>query len=77
MNIDRIVSLAQVVLSVVYLAGFFWLIYLFADGQIRTPIEWRDQMSIMMGALTTGVTLIVNFWFSRSRSVEKPPSGQA
>jgi hypothetical protein len=76
-NVDYTVTAAQVILSVVYLAGFFWLIYLFADGQIRTPAEWRDQMGIMMGALTTGVTLIVNFWFSRSRSVEKPPSGQA
>jgi len=75
-NIDRIITTAQVTLSIVYLAGYFWLLYLFAGGEIRTPAEWRDQMGVLMGVLTTGVPLIVNFWFARSRSTSVPPTGQ-
>lgn len=75
-DIDRVVTIAQVALSIAYLSGYFWLLYLFADGQIKTPAEWRDQMSVLMGVLTTGVPLIVNFWFARSRSTSKPPTGQ-
>jgi hypothetical protein len=76
MNIDRIVTVAQIALSIVYLGGYLWLLFLFADGRIKTPVEWRDQMSVLMGVLTTGVPAILQFWFARSRAIAVPPMGQ-
>jgi hypothetical protein len=75
-NIDRVVTAAQITLSIIYLSGYLWLLYLFANGAIKTPAEWRDQMSVLMGVLTTGVPSILQFWFARSRASEKPPTGQ-
>ena len=71
MNVSRTVSNAQIGLSVLYSIGYFVMLYLFMSGKIRTPVEWRDQMSVLLGALTTGQGLILNFWFMRARETGK------
>lgn len=43
---------------------------LFLLGKIQTPPEWRDQLGILLGVLTSGVLLILNFWFTRERPRE-------
>lgn len=70
MNVNRTVSNAQIALSTLYTAGYFLMLWLFLDGRIKTPIEWRDQLSVLLGVLTTGEMLILNFWFMRSREKE-------
>lgn len=67
MNVSTTISGAQIALSIAYTVGYFVMLYLFMSGEIRTPVEWRDQMSVLLGALTTGQGLILNFWFARSR----------
>jgi len=67
MTSDRTVAIAQVGLSALFLAGYFAMLALFLLGAIRTPPEWRDQLGILLGVLTAGVMLILQFWFSRSR----------
>lgn len=76
MNVDRIVSFAQIALSVCYIVGYFWVLHLFIEGAVKTPIEWKDQVSVLMGVLTTGVPMVLQFWFARSRATEKPPGVQ-
>lgn len=67
MSSDRIVAAAQVLLSGVYLTGYFWTLGRFIDGDIATPKEWESALNNIIGALTAGVGLILAFWFSRSR----------
>lgn len=67
MTTARSVARAQIVLSVVFLAGYFAMLALFLLGYIRTPPEWKDQLGILLGVLTGGAMTIIQFWFSRSR----------
>lgn len=69
---SRIQAAAQVGLSVLFLAGYFFMLGLFLLGKIHTPPEWRDQLSILLGVLTSGVLIILNFWFTRERPREVP-----
>ena len=64
---QRIVATAQIALSAVFLIGYFVMLALFLLGKIATPPEWRDQLGILLGVLTAGVMLVLQFWFSRSR----------
>jgi hypothetical protein len=64
----QLIGAAQISLSVLFLAGYFVMLGLFLWGKIHTPIEWKDQLSVLIGVLTAGVMLILNFWFSRSRT---------
>lgn len=75
-NIDRVVGVAQILLSISYIVGYFWVLHLFIAGHVKTPIEWKDQVSVLMGVLTTGVPMVLQFWFARARPHEKPPTGQ-
>ncbi len=70
MNTARLQAASQIVLSVLFLAGYFVMLGLFLLGEIRTPPEWRDQLGILLGVLTSGVLIIVNFWFTRERPRE-------
>ncbi len=70
MNTARLQAGSQIVLSVLFLAGYFVMLGLFLLGEIRTPPEWRDQLGILLGVLTSGVLIIVNFWFTRERPRE-------
>lgn len=67
MTSARSVAWAQVLLSAVFLAGYFAMLALFLLGHIKTPPEWKDQLGVLLGVLTAGVMLILQFWFSRSR----------
>lgn len=75
MTSARIVAGAQIGLSIVFLVGYFIMLTLFLLGHIRTPPDWRDQLSILLGVLTAGVTNVLAFWFSRSRSTGEPEKG--
>ena len=70
MNTDRVVAWAQIVLSVLYVAGYFVMLAMFLLGYIRTPVEWKDQLGVLIGVLTAGVMLILQFWFSRARPTQ-------
>ena len=61
---------AQIALSVVFLFGYFVMLALFLLGHIKTPPEWRDQLGILLGVLTSGVVIVLNFWFNRERPKE-------
>lgn len=70
MNPHRVTAAAQIVLSLLYVGGYFVMLGLFLLGHIRTPVEWKDQLGVLIGVLTAGVMLILQFWFSRTRANE-------
>lgn len=72
----RTAAFAQIGLSILFIVGYFSLVYLFLDGRIRTPAGWREVLMTLIGALTTGVGQILSYWFSRQRtSVAGPEEG--
>lgn len=81
MNFERfkphLVATAQVLLSCLFLGGYFIMLGLFLLGHIKTPVEWKDQLGVLIGVLTAGVMLILNFWFSRSRPTTNEPQENA
>ncbi len=69
------VMTAQVVLSAVFILGYFFLIYEFMRGHVRVPIEFKDMFMTLLGVLTAGVGIILSFWFQRQREQTSPQQG--
>ena len=64
---SRIISFAQIALSVVFLIGYFGVLAAFLLGYVKTPPEWSQALTALLGVITGSVLTIVGFWFSRSR----------
>jgi hypothetical protein len=64
---------AQIILSVIFLAGYFWLLYDFIHGKILVSVEWKDTLQALLSVLTASVIQIMSYWFSRQRE-STPPS---
>lgn len=63
---------AQLVLTVVFLVGYFWVLTDFVHGRIHTPPEWKDTLQALLSILTANVGVIVVYWFSRQRVSTDP-----
>jgi len=83
MNLTRdarllLVMTAQVVLSAVYIGGYFWVLREFMTGAVKVPADYKELFSGLLGVLTAGVGIILSFWFQRVRSsmdTAPPPKG--
>jgi hypothetical protein len=65
---------AQIILSAVFIVGYFGVLYAFIEGRVRVPVDWRDAMITLLGVLTANVGTICSYWFSRQRqSAEATP----
>ncbi len=69
-----LVMTAQVVLSSLFIAGYFILLRDFMRGNVKVPLDYKDMFIALLGVLTAGVMLILNFWFQRQRE-QTPPTG--
>ena len=58
---------AQILLTLVFVVGYFVTLRDFVHGNIRVPIEWKDTLQALIALLTGGVMLILNYWFARQR----------
>jgi uncharacterized membrane protein YbhN (UPF0104 family) len=58
---------AQILLSAVFIGGYFFVLYLFLDGHVKVPPEFKDTFGTLLGVITGGVLLILNYWFARQR----------
>lgn len=63
----RIISIAQIALSVLFLLGYFAVLVLFVTGHIKTPPEWKEALIALLGVITGGIGTILSFWFARNR----------
>lgn len=68
----RETAYAQVILTLAYFIGYFITLHAFIDGRVRTPPEWRDTLGALLGVLTTGIPLILAYWFQRQRQSTDP-----
>lgn len=68
-----LVMTAQVMLSTVFILGYFFLLWQFMRGNVRVPIEYKDMFMTLLGVLTAGVGIILSFWFQRQREQTPPP----
>lgn len=64
---DKAIALSQIALSVLFFAGYFSVVILFLLGHSSVPSELRDIFSGLIGLLSAGGLMILQFWFSRSR----------
>ena len=53
-----------------FLLGYFAVLAAFLFGWIKTPKEWDQALTALLGVITGSLTTIVAFWFSRSRQSE-------
>lgn len=63
---------AQIILSIIFLAGYFWLLYDFIHGKIQVSTEWKDTLQALLSVLTASVIQVMNYWFSRQRESSAP-----
>lgn len=56
----------QVVLSVIYTGGYFWMLYLLVSGQWAPPQGSQELVAGLVGVLTAGVVKVMDFWFGSS-----------
>lgn len=68
----RETAYAQVLLTVLYFVGYFVTLNAFIEGRVRTPLEWRDTLGVLLAVLTTGIPLILAYWFQRQRQSTAP-----
>lgn len=64
---DRAIAIAQVLISVLFLAGYFSLLGMFVLGMAKVDPEYKDIVNSLLSVLTAGVGGILYFWFQRSR----------
>lgn len=65
---DKAIALSQIALSILFFAGYFSVVVLFLLGHSNVPQELRDIFSGLIGLLSAGGLMILQFWFSRSRA---------
>jgi hypothetical protein len=63
---------AQVVLSGLFIAGYFFLLWEFMRGHVKVPVDYKEMFIALLGVLTAGVGTILAFWFSRQRPSDSP-----
>lgn len=65
----------QVVLSIIFVTGFFIVLYYVTIGKLTIDPAVRDILMMLMGLLVREMTTIMQFWFGSSRgSQEKAES---
>jgi hypothetical protein len=56
----------QVVLSIIYTAGYFVMLYLLISGDWHPPQNSEELVAGLVGVLTAGVIKVMDFWFGSS-----------
>lgn len=69
---ERLVGFAQILLSLLFLGGFFVVLAMFLLGYVKTSTDWKDAVIALLGVITGSVTTVIAFWFNRSRPLEAP-----
>lgn len=62
----------QAALTLVFFVGYFFTLRDFLHGDIKVSIDWKETIQNLLVVLTTGVLLILNYWFQRQRTSTDP-----
>ncbi len=63
---------AQILLTLVFLTGYFFVLHTFLAGNVKVPADWRDTLQTLISVLTGAVMTIIGYWFSRQRQSSDP-----
>jgi uncharacterized membrane protein len=75
----RGVSYAQLWLSILFIAGYFGVLYMLLSGRATVEKEHTNAAHALIGVLSATVVQIMGYWFARQRpgdtlaSEVKPP----
>lgn len=58
----------QIVLSTLFVIGYFGIIYLFLTGTIEMEDDVKPVIMVLVGVLTAAIPQILNFWLGSSHS---------
>lgn len=61
----------HIVLSTVFLAGYFTVLGLMMTGNLAIDPEFKTELSILFGVITANVPTIMAFWFGSSHGSQK------
>lgn len=68
---------AQILLTVVFLVGYFVVLTTFLHGRAVVDPAWKDTIQSLISVLTGGVLLVLQYWFSRQRVSSDPVKDNA
>jgi hypothetical protein len=74
MNVEKVVTVGQLVLSILYIAVYTLVMVLFMMGYAKIPVEYKEAFIALITLLSTGNLTILYFWFQRSRSQSNDPA---
>lgn len=65
---DKFIAWAQLLLSTLFLSGYFLVLILFMLGYAKIPTDYKEAFAGLLSLMTGGGLTILYFWFSRNRS---------
>lgn len=65
-DLAKINMLPQIILSTVFILGYFVLVFILFSGQIKIDDSIRDMSNVLIGVITANVPSIMQFWFGSS-----------
>jgi hypothetical protein len=71
---DRFIGISQLILSVLFLSGYFVVIILFMLGYANIPTDYKEAFAGLLSLMTGGGLTILYFWFSRTRGPTPDPN---
>lgn len=71
MTLPKFTGYVQAVLTVVFIVGYFIILYLMLTGNVGMNEATREYVGPMVLLLTASVSQVMYFWFQRSRTQSK------
>ena len=59
-------KIPQILLSILFIIGYFTILALFILGIVRLSVEFKDVIILLIGILTREIPTIMQFWFGSS-----------
>ena len=66
------VAYVQAMLSLGFMACYFFLIIEFAHGNVNVPDKLKDIFNTLIAFLTAQLAQIISYWFARQRTSNDP-----
>lgn len=65
---DRVIMIAQLILSLLFVGGYFAVVAGFMLGHVNVPPDYKEAFMALLGVVTASVVQLFSFWFARQRS---------
>lgn len=76
MMTHRQAAWAQIILTIIFVIGYFVVLSDFIHGRVSVPIEWKETLQGLLTLLTGALLQIVSYWFSRQRQSTDKTTGE-